>query len=235
MIPIVVIERVATPLGEMTLSQRANDFSIRVGGVELMNSLNHRSEDELGKITCTPLARSRAPRVLIGGLGLGFTLRAALDVLPEKAQVEVCELIPDVVRWNRTVLGALAKHPLADPRVTVTESDVGAVIARSAARYDAIVLDVDNGPDGVGGRNDGLYKAAGLAAARRALVDGGLYAVWSSFESPTFTKWLAAAGFTVELQKIKAHGTTHWIWLARASTGARAPALPRPRGRPGRS
>lgn len=217
MIPNVILERVQTPLGEMTLSQRGNDFSIRVAGVELMSSVNHRSEDELGTLTCTPLAPLRAPRVLIGGLGLGFTLRAALDVLPRGAHVEVAELIPAVVRWNRTVLGHLAGQPLVDPRVTVIEGDVGAVIARATAPYDAIVLDVDNGPDGLGRHNDGLYKRAALVAARRALVDGGLYAVWSSFESPTFTKWLAAAGFTVELQKIKARGATHWIWMARAS------------------
>ncbi len=216
MIPNVIIERVTTPLGEMTLSQRAQDFSIRVAGVELMSSLNHRSEDELGKITCTPLASLRAPNILIGGLGLGYTLRAALDVLPRQARVEVAELVPEVVRWNRTVFGQLAGHPLTDPRVTVIEGDVGAVIAKASAHYDAIVLDVDNGPDGLGRHNDRLYKAAALAAARRALVDGGLYAVWSSFESPTFTKWLAGAGFTVELQKIKARGATHWIWMARA-------------------
>jgi spermidine synthase len=223
-IPLVVIERVATPLGEMVLSRRANDFTIRVAGVELMSSVNHRSEDELGRITCEPLAKATAPKVLIGGLGLGFTLRAALDVLSAKANVEVCELVPEVVRWNRTLLGQLAKHPLADPRVTVIEDDVGAVIGRATGHYDAIVLDVDNGPDGVGRRNDGLYRAAGLAAARRALVDGGLLAVWSSFESQTFTRWLTGAGFAVEIEKIKAHGTTHWIWMARAAaTPAKKP------------
>jgi spermidine synthase len=216
MIPNVILERVMTPLGEMTLSQRAKDFSIRVAGVELMSSLNHQSEDELGKITCSPLAASRSPRVLIGGLGLGFTLRAALDVLPQAARVDVAELVPEVVRWNRTVLGQLANHPLQDPRVTVIEGDVGAVIANATALYDAIVLDVDNGPDGVGRHNNGLYKSAALEVARRALVEGGLYAVWSSFQSPTFTKWLAGAGFDVELEKINARGATHWIWLARA-------------------
>lgn len=218
MIPSVVIERVASPLGEMVLSRRDNDFSIRVAGVELMNSHNHASEDELGRITAAPLAKLASPRMLVGGLGLGFTLRAALDTLPATAHVDVAEIVPDVVRWNRTVFGFLAKDPLDDPRVHVIEGDVGPVIARARARYDAIVLDVDNGPDPLAKSNAGLYRRGGLAAAHAAVAPNGLYAVWSSFQSGTFTTWLVEAGFTVDVQRIRAHGATHYIWLARRNT-----------------
>ncbi len=225
MIPNVVIDRATTPDGEMVLSQRGTDFSIRVRGVELMNSRIHGSEDELGRITCQPLASRPAPCVLIGGLGLGYTLRAALDVLPATARVDVAEIIPAVVRWNRTVVGALAGHPLADPRVTVIEGDVGLVITNSTARYDAILLDVDNGPDGILQTNAGLYKRAGLERARAALVPGGVLAVWSSFDSPTFTTWLRQVGFEVELVRSNQHGARHFVWLARLqrSRSDRAP------------
>ena len=197
------------------LTQHGKQFSIRVAGVELMSSVNHGSEDELGRLSCAPL-KSQAPRVLIGGLGMGFTLRAALDVLPPGARVEVVELIPDVVRWNRTVYGQLANHPLDDPRVTVVEEDVANVIERGRD-YDAIVLDVDNGPDGVYHANRGLYQRRGLDAAHTALAPGGLLTVWSCFESPTFTRWLRAAGFSVELRNIKTKykgGPRHCIWFA---------------------
>ncbi len=215
MIPNVVIERVSTPDGEMVLSRRGADFSIRVRGVDLMNSRIHGSEDELGRITCEPLRSRPAPHVLIGGLGLGYTLRAALDVLPAGARVDIVEIIPDVVRWNRNLVGELANHPLADPRVTVIEADVALVIARSKARYDAILLDVDNGPDGILEGNAALYKRTGLERARAALVADGVLAVWSSFDSPTFTTWLRQVGFAVELVRSNQHGARHFVWLAR--------------------
>ena len=208
MIPLVVVERVATPGGEMTLSRRGDQFSIRVGGVELMNSHNHTSEDELGRRACALVGSARTPRILIGGLGLGFTLRAVLDGAAA-ATVDVVEIVPEVVRWNRTVTGALAGQPLDDPRVTVIEDDVAHVIARAHATYDAIVLDVDNGPDELFESNAKLYKRAGLAAARRALRPGGGLAVWSSFESATFTTWLREVGFAVEVVRLKAHGSRH--------------------------
>ncbi len=214
MIPHVVVERVATPGGEMTLSRRGTQFSIRVGGVELMNSHNHASEDELGRRACALVAGVRTPRILIGGLGLGFTLRAVLDGAPA-AMIDMVEIVPAVVRWNRTHTGALAGQPLDDARVTVIEDDVARVIAGAQARYDAIVLDVDNGPDELFESNAKLYKRAGLAAAHRALVAKGGLAVWSSFESATFTTWLREVGFAVELVRVKAHGTRHVIWLAR--------------------
>jgi len=212
-IPNVVLERVTTPLGEMVLSRRGDEFSIRVAGVELMHSRNHHSETELGTLACAAVT-TVAPRVLIGGLGLGYTLRAALDTLPAGARVDVAELVPEVVRWNRTILGQLANHPLADPRVHVIEEDVAHAIAGGSG-YDAIVLDVDNGPDGVASRNDRLYQRRGLEAARAALSPAGLLAVWSAFESRAFTGWLRDAGFDPEVRKLRAHGATHWIWLAR--------------------
>lgn len=215
MIPLVAVEKVTTPIGEMILSRRGNDYTIRVSGIELMSSMNHRSEDEIGRLACAALAGVAAPRILIGGLGLGYTLRAALDALGPKAKVDISELVPAVVRWNRDIVGGLANHPLADPRVTVIEEDVARVIAGKTHHWDAIILDVDNGPDSVGQHNDALYKRSGLLSARTALVPGGLLAVWSSFESATFTRWLHDAGYESDLRRIRAHGAVHWIWLAR--------------------
>jgi len=217
-VPLVVIEKVNAAGSTLVLSRRGDQFSIRTGGVELMNSQNHASEDELGRLTCARLAQTEKPTLLVGGLGLGFTLRAALDALPPAARVEVVEIVPEVVRWNRTILGPLANHPLDDPRTFVIEGDVAHVIRKSAGRYDAILLDVDNGPDGVFKGNKTLYERAGLVAALRALTPNGVLAVWSSFESPIFTKALQKAGFEVELAAIrpKHGGPRHCIWFARA-------------------
>jgi spermidine synthase len=216
LIPRVVLERVASPGGELVLSRRGEEYSIRVAGVELMNSRDHSSEDELGRAAVARL-RASAPRVLIGGLGMGFTLRAALDALPPKAQVDVVEIVPDIVRWNRGVLAKLAGEPLTDPRVTVVEADVAHVIRNAKDSHDAIVLDVDNGPDAVYEGNAALYKRNGLAAARSALAPGGWLAVWSSFRSNTFTTWLREVGFAVELVTMKSKfqsGPTHYVWFA---------------------
>lgn len=231
MIPRVVIERVATPGGELVLSRRDGEYSIRVGGVELMNSRDHGSEDELGRRAVAHLTAAR-PRVLIGGLGMGFTLRAALDALPAGAKVEVVELVPAIVRWNRGELAPLAGAPLSDPRVTVIEADVARVIRDATAPYDAIVLDVDNGPDAVFEGNAALYKRRGLAAAHAALAPGGWLAVWSSFKSSTFTTWLKEAGFAVELVALRhptRGGPTHFVWLAQRPASPRSRLLPRPR------
>ncbi|MDQ3364522.1 MAG: hypothetical protein M3680_03745 [Myxococcota bacterium] len=213
MIPRIVLERAPTSAGEMVLARRGEDFSIRVAGVELMNSGNHGSEDELGRIAGAVVAKIPEPRLLIGGLGMGFTLRAALDALPATAHVDLAELVPDVIRWNREVLGHLAGHPLEDPRVHVIEGDVAQVIA-AATGYHAILLDVDNGPDGVFASNAVLYQRRGLAAAAAALAPGGTLAVWSSFDSATFTRWLTDLGFAVELRVLRIHGVKHYIWLA---------------------
>jgi spermidine synthase len=214
--PTVVLERVATPLGEMSLSRHDRDYKISVAGIELMNSRDHRSEDAIGRIACEAIDPQRtAPRVLIGGLGLGYTLRAALDAVPAGAHVDVAELVPAVVRWNREIFGELARHPLADPRTGVFERDVGRVIAEATQPYDAIILDVDNGPDGIATVNTPLYRKTGIADAVRALVPGGIYAVWSSFDSPTFTRWLRDEFAHVDIRRIKTRAAIHWIWLAR--------------------
>lgn len=217
MIKVEVIDRFALPdgQGEMTLSRRGKELAIRVRGVELMNSRNHISEDELGRYAARLVAGKPTARVLIGGLGLGYTLRAVLNAVPTSVMIDIVEIFPTVVRWNREHTGALAGNPLDDPRVTLIEDDVGHVIARSAGVYDAIVLDVDNGPDAVFEANAKLYKQQGLVAQKRALAPGGGLAVWSAFESQTFTQWLRDAGFTAECYTVKAYGARHYIWLAR--------------------
>jgi spermidine synthase len=217
MIPTVVIEKVPSPNGgTMVLSRRGNDYVIRVDGIELMGSRNHGSEDELGRVSCSGI-KMNAPRVLIGGLGLGFTLRAALDVLPTSALIDLVELMGDVIRWNRTQLGHLANYPLNDPRVTVVHDDVAHVLQRATGVYDVIVLDVDNGPDALTqNSNVALYRLKGLQMIYSALRVGGTLAVWSAFPSKTFTAWLAKAGFAVRCETFKppGAGTRHYIWFA---------------------
>ena len=193
-------------------------IGIEVGGRSLMTSHDHGSEDELGAVVGEAVRGIARPRVLIGGLGLGYTLRAALDVLPPAARVDVAELVPEVVSWNRGAQGPLAKRPLRDKRVKVLIEDVADVIKRGSA-YDAILLDVDNGPDAlVHPGNAGLYKRAGLMRAKKALRAGGVLAVWSAFGSRTFTRWLEEVGFAVTLQRTQPTtpgGPRYYIWLAR--------------------
>ena len=203
---------------EMTLVRWDGHIGIEVGGRSLMTSHDHGSEDELGAVVGEAVRGIARPRILIGGLGLGYTLRAALDVLPPAARVDVAELVPEVVSWNRGAQGPLAKRPLRDKRVKVLIEDVADVIKRGSA-YDAILLDVDNGPDAlVHPGNAGLYKRAGLLRAKKALRAGGVLAVWSAFGSRTFTRWLEEVGFTVTLQRTQPTtpgGPRYYIWLAR--------------------
>ena len=219
MVPTVVIEKVVSPNGgAMVLSQRGDEFVIRVDGIELMGSRNHGSEDALGRLACGAVLNQAAPHVLIGGLGLGYTLRAALDTLGPDAKVEVIELVADVIRWNQTVLGHLAQQPLLDPRVTLVNADVADVLAKASQRYDAIVLDVDNGPDALTqDSNVALYRLKGLQMIYRALRPGGTLAVWSGFPSKTFTAWLGKAGFATRCETIRSQfrgGMRHYIWFA---------------------
>ena len=182
---------------ELTLWQRGDELAIRIGGTELMNSRQHHSEDQLGQLACAHLSRGHVARVLIGGLGMGFTLRAVLDALGPKAQVEVAELLPAVVRWNREVLGPLAGHPLRDSRVQLIEGDVGARLGRGPT-YDVIVLDVDNGPAALtAAGNRRLYERDGLAVISGSLRPRGVLAVWSVTDDPRFSKRLRSAGFDV--------------------------------------
>lgn len=218
--PWILLDQVKVPGdgGEMKLYQRAFEFSISVKNDELMNSRMHGSEDALAELACKRVADRKEPRVLIGGLGMGFTLRAALDSLGNNAEVVVAELVPAVVKWNRTHLAELADRPLDDPRVTVRESDVGLVIKEQTEAYDAIMLDVDNGPDALThDGNDRLYTHGGLAAAKAALKPGGFLGVWSAEPDKSFSKRLRGSGFKMEEVSVRARGTKgrrHTIWLA---------------------
>jgi spermidine synthase len=205
---------------ELCLYRRGAEFSIRLEGRELMNSRVHGSEEALGELACERIADRPAARVLVGGLGMGFTLAAALSKLGLDAEVVVSELVPEVVSWSRGVLGELAKHPLRDPRVTVRAIDVAELLKRERSRYDAILLDVDNGPEALPqSGNSWLYGRAGLAAALAALRAEGLLAVWSAGPDAAFSERLRAVGFAVEEVEVRARGYTrgarHTIWIAR--------------------
>jgi spermidine synthase len=206
--------------GELRLYRRGGEFSINiVGRGELMNSRAHASEDALAEQTCARLAEGAPPRLLIGGLGMGFTLAAALRHLAAGAQVVVAELVPAVVVWNQGPLGEPAGHPLRDPRVSVREGDVARVLTAEKSAYDAILLDVDNGPEGLTRKqNDWLYGENGLNAAYAALRRGGVLAVWSAGPDQAFPQRLRKVGFAVEEVRVHAHGSKgvrHVIWFAR--------------------
>jgi len=220
MIPRVLLDKALVPGngGELRLYQRGKEFSISIAGRgELMNSRVHGSEDALAEQTCARLKESN-PRLLIGGLGMGFTLAAALRHVGEHAQVLVAELVPAVVAWNRGPLAELAGHPLEDPRVNVREGDVARLINDVQQAYDAILLDVDNGPEGLTRKqNDWLYSMNGLTAAYTALRPGGVLAVWSAGPAQDFFQRLRKVGFDVEEVLVRAHGTKgarHTIWFA---------------------
>jgi spermidine synthase len=201
----------------MILVPRGKDVAIRVGERTLMSSDVHDSEDELGRIVAAAVVNVAKPRILVGGLGLGFTLRATLDGLPAAARVDVAELMPEVVGWNKGEHGDHARRPLEDRRVRLYVEDVAAVIARAKGTYDAISLDVDNGPNAISHpSNEQLYKRAGLDRTRKALRPGGVLAVWSSFPSRLFTRSLETVG-DVELIRTKPSvvgGPRYYIWLA---------------------
>jgi len=222
MIPWVLLDSAQVPGngGELRLYQRGDEFSIRiVGHGELMNSRVHGSEDALAEHTCARLVGGSNTRLLIGGLGMGFTLAAALRHLDDQAQVVVAELVPAVVAWNRGPLGEQAGHPLQDPRVTVREGDVARSIEAEQQAYDAILLDVDNGPEGLTRReNDWLYSMDGLNAAYAALRPQGVLAVWSAGPDKAFLQRLQKVGFEVDEVRVRAHGkkgARHIIWFAR--------------------
>ena len=204
---------------ELRLFRRDRDFMIVADRNELMNSRMSGSEEALATLTCARLRTRTSPRLLIGGYGMGFTLRAALAVLPVKASVVVAELVPEIIAWARGPMAELTAGCLDDRRVTLVDDDVAAVIAGARGEYDAILLDVDNGPDGLTrAQNDGLYSATGLAAARSALAPGGILAIWSAADDPAFTRRLAANRFTPNPTRVSARangkGAQHMIWLA---------------------
>ena len=203
--------------GELRLMRRGAEYSIMTGAIELMNSRLSGSEEALATLAVARVGA--AARILIGGYGMGFTLRAALAALGPSAKVVVGELVPQVVDWARGPMAHLSAGCLEDPRVSVVLGDVGLAIRAGAKTYDAILLDVDNGPEGLSRKgNDALYDRQGLAAARAALSKGGVLAVWSSAASEAFTRRLKQAGFAVEVVGVRAgggkRGARHVIWLA---------------------
>lgn len=219
MIPWVLIDTAPVPGGdELRLKQRGAEFSIMLGANELMNSRLSGSEEALATLSCERLA-NKAPHILIGGLGMGFTLRAALEKLGPDARVTVGELVPTVVAWARGPMAPVFDGSLDDRRVDVRVGDVGEMIRASREAYDAILLDVDNGPDGLTAEsNDALYTLRGLNAAHAALRNGGVLSVWSSGPDLRFTQRLRKAGFAVEeltvRAKSKGGGARHVIWIA---------------------
>ena len=221
MIPWEEIERAEVPGGEeeVILRKRGPEFSIRVATTELMNSRIHGSEDALAELTCSRISRKPGRRILIGGLGMGYTLAAALQHSGDDSLITVAELIPAVIRWNREHLGHLAGTPLADGRVIVRQEDVAETIAREKSIWDAIILDVDNGPDGITRKvNDRLYGMSGLKNAFLALRTGGVLSIWSSGTDEQFTSRLKQCRFQTEIVTVRARkpgkGARHTIWLA---------------------
>lgn len=229
MIPWIQIDSASMPGGggEIRLKQRGSEFSIMLGAIELMNSRLSGSEEALATLVSARLAGRARPRILIGGLGMGFTLRAALAAFGPDAKIVVTELVPAVVAWARGPMAEVFDGCLDDPRVAIREEDVARTIAEARGSFDAILLDVDNGPEGLTRRaNDALYDTPGLAAAQAALRPGGLLAVWSSGPDRGFTQRLRRSGFAVEELKVRASrkggGARHIIWLAER-TGQGAP------------
>ncbi|HXH64634.1 MAG TPA: hypothetical protein VNH42_03885 [Mariprofundaceae bacterium] len=219
MIPYVEIDAASDRGATLRLYQRGDEYSIRVDRHgELMNSRLHHSEDALAKLACAHIAGRDAPHLLVGGLGMGFTLAAALAHTGDSARITVSELVPAVVRWNREHLGKLAGFPLHDERVRVIEQDVGKVMQQEQNGFDAIMLDVDNGPDGfTRDDNDALYGLHGLNLAYDALKPGGVLTVWSAFTDTAFTQRMLKVGFQVEERQVRAHsakrGARHNIWI----------------------
>jgi spermidine synthase len=223
MIPRDLLATAVVPDGEtLRLFRRGGDFMIVLDRNELMNSRMSGSEEALATMTIARLAGRRAPHVLIGGYGMGFTLRAALAQLGPQARVSVAELVPEIVEWARGPMAALTDGCLDDPRVAIMLGDVATPIRAGRGTYDAILLDVDNGPDGLTrAGNDGLYSKRGLAAAMTALTPGGVLAIWSAAPDPVFARRLRDAGFSVEEEVVRARsngkGPRHVIWFATAS------------------
>lgn len=217
------VEAAPTEEGPLELKQRGEkDFLITVGGRVLMNSVANRSELALGTLGCRGLAAKSGPRVLVGGLGMGFTLRAVLDALPPTAEVVVAELNPVVVRWCQGPLGPLTGHAVADPRVRVEVGDVARLIRAAGTeattrRFDAIVIDLYVGPDAGTRREDPLYGAKAVARTREALVAGGTFAIWGEALDAGFIKRLESAGFSVRCERPGRGGLKHVVYVATAS------------------
>jgi spermidine synthase len=212
---------VQTQEGVLALRQRgASEFLIVLGGRVLMTSVSRRSEEALATLSCAPLATRSAPRVLIGGLGMGFTLRAALDVLPASAKVVVAELNPEVIAWCQGPLSGLTSDAVSDPRTRIELADVASLVAAApAGAYDAILLDLYEGPHAATQRPaDPFYGTAALSRTRRALRQGGVMAVWSEDADLPFERRLAAAGFAVSRHRKGQGGRAHFVYLGVAGS-----------------
>jgi spermidine synthase len=207
--PTRLLDQATTPDGTpLALYEHDGDFSIRVGGVPLMSTRQHHSEERLAELACAGLRDRRRAAVLIGGLGLGFTLRETLRHVAADATVVVAELIPAVIAWNRNPAYGLAADVIDDPRVEIVTGDVADVLDSSPGRFDSIMLDVDNGASALtAAANSGLYSAAGLGAARAALRPKGRLAVWSADADPLFVACMQKAGFAVDVVKARAYST----------------------------
>ena len=218
--PWILIETAQTPGhgAELCLYQRDQEFAIQADNLELMNSRNFASEQALATLACKKLTDPSEARVLIGGLGMGYTLKSALDELGETAEVLVMELVPDVVRWNQGLLAHLAGNPLDDERVTVQVGDVAQMIKRSRGSFSAILLDVDNGPNALTSMdNHWLYSIAGLETAHAALKPNGILGIWSSDRDAGFAKRLSQVGFDVDevpVPELGKKGGHHIVWIA---------------------
>ena len=236
--PRIKLAEAATPDGgEMVLFQHDRDFIIMVNGVDLMHSRRHESEFALARLACTNLGGQEQAKVLIGGLGLGYTLRQTLDCLTEGDQIVIAELMADIVQWNSDFVGQLAGDPLKDQRVSTHIGDVYQLIIAENAKYDAIILDVDNGPEAMSlADNQQLYSYQGITACRHALRAKGVLAVWSAAPSKKFERLLQDCGFQVRRYRVPAHKGKnpdyHFVWLASESKKKLPPGGGEPRNKP---
>jgi spermidine synthase len=214
-----VLGQTLTPDGTMLkLTRRDNEYIILANGKSLMSSRMHGSEEALATLGCQRMRTLEQPCVLIGGLGMGFTLRATLDLLPPDAMVVVAEMVPAVVEWNRGPLGPLAGHPLKDKRVRIEMGDVAVTLRSGPGKFDAVLLDVDNGPTAfTASDNAWLYDDRGIAAARAALKMDGVLAVWSARDDQKFEKRLRYGRFAVQVERVRGRlkkgGPHHTIFL----------------------
>lgn len=219
--PSILLDQAKTPDGTvMALYEHDGTYAIRVGGVELMSTRRHASEEKLAELVCSAVRSRPKARILIGGLGFGFTLRAALNNLESSATVVVSELMQCVVDWNKNPVYNLAADALRDRRVEIEQTDVTRLIATAGGTYDGIILDVDNGPAGLTtASNDKLYGLHGLQIARGALRPGGVLGIWSASASPPFAKLMGKAGFNVQVERATAHtngGGWHTLFIGTA-------------------
>ena len=217
--PLEILGQTITPDGtNMKLTRRDNEYIILANGKSLMSSRMHGSEEALATLACRRVRALEQPCVLVGGLGMGFTLRATLDLLPPNARVVLAELVPAVVEWNRGPLGLLARHPLKDKRVQVEMGDVAATLSSEPDQFDVVLLDVDNGPTAfTTSDNAALYDDRGIASAHAALKMGGVLAVWSARDDRKFEQRLRYGGFAVQVERVRGRlkkgGPRHTIFL----------------------